>query len=104
MLIKIEHDFTGLGNNTRIPEHQIIRLHFSCRFPSRVRSASTRSGELSTGSLLTQSQQKILGVGAKYDASTDEDIVTQERTVHSPDGKQVTCKFCILIWFSNLFL
>ena len=47
-----------------------IQLGFFYRFPSRVRSASTRSGELSTGSLLTQSQQKILGVGAKYDAST----------------------------------
>ena len=35
----------------------------------------------------------FLGVGAKYDASTDEDIVTQERTVHTPDGKEVTCKF-----------
>ena len=59
---------------------------------------------MATGSLLTQSQQNILGVGAKYDASTtDEDIVTtQERKINSPDGKEVTCKLNLDIF--DLFL
>ena len=63
---------------------------------------------MATGSLLTQSQQNILGVGAKYDASNaDEDIVTtQERKINSPDGKEVTCKLdsvTIDLFLSSLF-
>ena len=63
------------------------------RFASRVRSASTRSGELNNAPILTSSQQKILGVGAKFESSNvDEEIVVNERIVSTPDGKEVTCK------------
>ena len=61
------------------------------RFPSRVRSASTRSNELAqSGPLLTQSQQKILGVGSKYSNSTEDEL--QERVVNE-GGQEVTCEY-----------
>lgn len=46
------------------------------------------------GPILTQNEQKILGVGAagaKVEESIDDEL--QERTVNTPDGKEVKCKF-----------
>ena len=42
---------------------------------------------------MTQNEQKILGVGAagaKVEESIDDEL--QERTVNTPDGKEVKCK------------
>ena len=46
------------------------------------------------GPILTQNEQKILGVGAagaKVEESIDDEL--QERTVNTPDGKEGKCKF-----------
>ncbi len=79
------------GEIVREIQHEDITDHG--RFATRVRSASTRSIDLTNpapGPLLSQSQQKILGVGSKHDPEDDLDAAEQKITIK--DGKEIACK------------
>lgn len=90
---------------TNVHDGEIVRFEEMTdhgRFPTRVRSASSRSGELpTTPPYLTSSQQKILGIGgSKYEQESvaENEPVFNEKRVASPDGKEVTCKL-LFKWF-----
>ena len=87
------------GEICRNIQHEDITDHG--RFPTRVRSASSRSIELK-GPILTQNEQKILGVGAAGAKAEMVDEELHERTVNTPDGKEVKCKFLVRSFDSKL--